>query len=629
MATDCGRSGTWLLYPNAISGGGFGTSSSGTSAAGSGTSGGMTSGSASTSSSGSGTTSGTTGTSTSPGTTTGGSTGGGTTSGTTGSLCGQGLCTLPNGTCGWNTPGVGPCDIVDSASSMDCCPGLVCNSNNTCDLVVSCSSNANCAAGSFCDTGNSSCCSSPLAGSTLTVDSVSGDDATACCGIGGKGACRTLTKAMTLIDAAQAANVIIQATVNGGGGDWTPSGERYPVVLGWGVELSAPGVFFADLDPDGGGNVEILDVNFYSSSDTTGYASIVGAAGNPIGVGMNAANTLQTSDVATLAVEVGNTLYLANATVNNSYFNVNQYTSINPTSAILVQAGATLWLGQDQSATVTGTVQIGNALGQDETDGADGILCTSDYDSGTGCTVRDARLVGQSSVVMQGQRDYDIQALDFADIVLASAPLIGTPPSDVDYLSCIDLEGTQTVTAIGLFGNASISLKNGTVQCIWNNAFELQASDAGTPTLALDNMLIRDSNTGIYVLAGTATVTNSTLRRNFIGVEQASDSNGNIGAIDLSGGGNTVVCNTQREGESGEPGMDVYNDSSNPLNASNVAWDTPGPDFFDCDSAFDTCTCSLSSCILDAGSDGMDAVEDSTLRGGIITTGHTYVDAGC
>jgi hypothetical protein len=50
---------------------------------------------------------------------------------------------------------------------------------------------------------------------------------------------------MALIDAAQAQNVTINATVNGVGGDWAAK-ETYPIVLGWGVELSAPWVFFLD-----------------------------------------------------------------------------------------------------------------------------------------------------------------------------------------------------------------------------------------------------------------------------------------------------------------------------------------------------------------------------------------------
>src|SRR5262249_49806241 len=101
-------------------------------------------------------------------------------------------------------------------------------------------------------------------GGTVNVDGVTGNDVPFC-GIGANRACQTLTFAMRLIDAAQARDVTIHATVNGGGGDWT-SKETYPVTLGWGVELNAPGVFFLDPSPPRTVH-DTFDVNYYAQGD--------------------------------------------------------------------------------------------------------------------------------------------------------------------------------------------------------------------------------------------------------------------------------------------------------------------------------------------------------------------------
>ncbi len=76
---------------------------------------------------------------------------------------------------------------------------------------------------------------------------------------------------MKIIDNAQARDVTINAAVRKGN-TWNPAGEVYPIVLGWGAKLSAPGVYFYDANK----NAEIIDVAAFSKSDTIGYASLVG-----------------------------------------------------------------------------------------------------------------------------------------------------------------------------------------------------------------------------------------------------------------------------------------------------------------------------------------------------------------
>src|SRR5262249_29259604 len=138
-----------------------------------------------------------------------------------------GACLYPGGSvacgesCSGNTQtdsrtcdGGGNC--LPPTSTTDCtpyaCGPIAC--------LTSCVANTGCIRGLSCDPGTSTCCSGLGNGSPLAVDSVTGNDSTACCGLGGNTPCQTLSHAMTLIDAAQAQNVMLNATVDGGGGDW-------------------------------------------------------------------------------------------------------------------------------------------------------------------------------------------------------------------------------------------------------------------------------------------------------------------------------------------------------------------------------------------------------------------------
>jgi hypothetical protein len=529
-------------------------------------------------------------------------------------LCAPFICT-PSAclqSCGANT---------DCADGNFCCASAFCPDAGGC--FAGCRTTGDCQSGQFCEVGGGNCCPNLPNGSTLEVDAVRGSD-TGCCGYAGALPCLTLSKATELVDSAQAEKVTLVATVEGDGGDWTAPEASYPIVLGWAVKLSAPGVYF--LDPNGGHSA-VFAINFYSAADTLGYASIVGTTGSAVGVGMNATNTLQTSDGDALVVETGNTLYLANATVNGSA----SYGS----NAIEIAPGGSLWLGQDQSAGVSGTVTIGNVLGQTATDGFIGILCDSDSQS-LGCTVEDVPLqAGESSVVIQGQEGTDILAWDFSSISLAASPVFGVPPSFAGFGECAQkADGIGYGGAILLAGQVTLALENAVIQCVTGWGLYGQAGNNGNPTATVDHSIIENTDIGIYASAGTFSVTNSTIRFNFVGIRQDTDGTNN-GQIDLSDGGNTVICSSNVESSSGSnsPGIDVYNTSTANLNADNVAWDTSSPDYFDCDSAFTTCTCNRASCTLDGGSDGMDAVEDSTNLGGITATGNTLsafvLDAGC
>jgi hypothetical protein len=565
---------------------------------------------------------------------------------TTDPVCAARDCDATTGAC--NYPTAATVCVSESCTGNTQTDAVHCDGNGTCLLpakitdcspfacgatscVTKCTDNTGCIAADFCDALNGACCSGLTAGGTLNADAIAGNDATTCCSLNGKGPCQTLTQAMSLIVAAQATNVTLNATVDGGGGDWTAV-ETYPIGLGLGVELVAPGVFF--LDSNIVADVAIFDVD-------SGNASIVGSATNVVGVGMNSDDSLQTDAVSTIQVEADNTLYLANASVNGSYSVNGNFDSL---AAIGLQSNASLVLGQDQSAGVTGTVQIGNALGQQSTDGWVGIVCNSDVANSLGCTVTDAILTGQSSVILQGQEGADILAYDFSSITLASSPVIGVPPAAAGFNMCPSKPDGQSLNgyaAVLVSGMSSVTIKNATVQCIAGTAFLQEASTngtAGVPTLTIERTVIQNADVGIHASAGTTTVTKSTLNYNFIGVWQDTDFPYAV-AIDLSGGGDTVICssNVESSQKSTFPGIDVYNTNAANLKADNVAWDTAGPDYFQCDNAFASCACNNASCTTAAGGDDMDAVQGTTVLpdggigvlGSITTTGNTQSPNGC
>ena len=524
--------------------------------------------------------------------------------------------------------GAGNCN--ENPGTQSCTP-YVCGANA---CLSSCAQGSDCASGYACDLANASCCFGLVAGSTLTVDSQTGSDATACCGIGANRPCQTLAQAMRLIDSAQAANVTLVATVGGKGGDWAPANEVYPIALGWGVELSAPGVYFTDV----GGGAAVFDVKAYSASDTVGYASIVGAAGNPVSIGFDSLGN-QTTDASAIAVEDGQSLHLALAAVNGS--------AAKKSAAITVKAGAALQLGEDQAGAVTGTVTIGNDLADSKTDGFNGIVCTTA--AGAGCTVGDATLKNASSVVIEGQEGVDIDAEDGAMITLTSAPTVGIAPSASGFGNCASKPDSSVskTAAILLNGSATMTFSNGAVQCISGDGFRLRAADAlaNTPTLTVDRTTIQNTEYAIDATAGSATVESSTIQYNYNGVQQGTDGT-NIATVDLSGGGpgtNTVVCCNSAEsiygvgGQNGTPAVCVLNETTTTLNASDVNWDTNDaispppdePDLFSCNATLLTCSCENTDmiCTNGDGVDGMDAVTTST--GGITQTGAGFSAADC
>jgi hypothetical protein len=555
--------------------------------------------------------------------------------------------------------GMGNCPTPGTTN----CTPFICGASA---CLTTCSSNADCATGDNCVAAQSVCCPPLPNGGTLSVDSVQGSDSAGCCGLTGYAPCQTIGAAMKAIDAAQASNVTINASVGGAGngGDWGFANESIPITLGWGVELYAPGVNFgpewANLGFNGGSLVaysEIFDVAQYSANDTLKYASI---AGDPtaglITIGADSSNGAENCiQNAAIQVEDGARLYLANANVYSNWEYQSEqgngyWSSFSPVenAAIVVAPGGHLTLGQDESAAETGTVQIGTTSStQTKYEGWIGIACQTDGSS-LGCTIDDATLpAGTSSLVMAGMIDQDIDAEDFASITLNSAPTFGLFPSSAGFLTCTTkLESKYSEgPAILLNGFANVSLTGASITCVKGQGISMNTSPNGNgnPTLTLSGATISNTELGVYASAGSATISNSNIWYNYNGVEQDTDGT-NVASFDLSGGAsgtsNTLVCasgtesytyswnNCYIDNSCPTPAVVALNTTADTMKATNVVWDTKKPDVFSCNAALTTCTCeSAGGCTDKGGQDNMDAVYEST--GKVTTTNNTLSSANC
>jgi hypothetical protein len=328
---------------------------------------------------------------------------------------------------------------------------------------------------------------------------------------------------------------------------------------------------------------------------------------------MSADGTRQTAATSAIVVEYG-TLELQGVTVNGSLLNTTNEQAILVTSSGTLEAAGVI---------------VGNTLGSSATDGYRGIVCKS-------CVLTDREAGGTSALTIIGQEFVDLD-LEEASVTLRNGLVVGYYPQSnphPGFGACetkLDAVSSRGATAAVLInGNSSVNIQYFIAGCIDTAAMRLQASDAGSPTVTLSRADIENTDVGLIASAGTATVYYSLIRYNHIGVEQATDGTNN-GTTDLSGGSNTVICSSSSESSQDGgvvlPGIDVFNTSSAILNASNVMWDTAGPDYFTCDPAFTSCACNLTSCSTTPGSDDMDAV---TLDAGITRLdGLQIADGGC
>ncbi len=517
-------------------------------------------------------------------------------------LCGPGQsCTGSTQTNAASCDGLGNC----GASVVDCAP-FGCGSDA---CGTTCASGNDCATGALCDVASRICCGGLADAGVLAVDSVLGDDAVACCGFGDAMPCRTLSHAMSLVGAGPPSSTIIRATVNGAAsGDWSPGEEVYPIELGWGVELSAPGIFFSG--PDAGLSFVPAAI-FELSADAGGAesASIVGTEVNPVRIGMDQAGDQLLASDAILDGQ-GSTLYLANANVNGSVSNTAIYAN-----------GSTLVLGQDRSGAVVGPVQIGNDLANPQPIGGTGIDCNA-------CVLSDVPTSGGSTLVIFGQTYADLLSSGASAISLTSAPILGIAPTSLGFNTC---PSKPDQNGMLLYGTMTLTLDQATIQCMSSAGINVDDDGSGgMPSVTINQTTIQNTHYALLDTAGSVAVSKSVIRYNTLGVAQGDEVFRN-GSIDLSGGlaggRNTVACSSGIESGAGYSGVSVWNSGINALNASNVDWDTPGPDSFGCDFNLANCSCQIGDCIVAPGADGMDAVVSSS--GVLSTNGHALSPLNC
>jgi hypothetical protein len=503
----------------------------------------------------------------------------------------------------------GSCDTTGACGHPTCAVGYGCGGSPTCNTT--CASDLDCAPGGYTCSNpvNGSCCLPPVAGGIIYVDGKLGAD-TNCCDSPST-ACMTLTHAMKLVVAASATGTRLNVAWNGNPAvraDWAPAtAETYPIHLGMGVTVYAPGIFFtpdAPTPPKQGNDV--FEVFAYNAADT-GRVTI---EGDPIvdfmyigfdSTQANLTGTLIAVNSGTPAVP----LTLTNVWMNGQTEALNLGSGSNVTvgpNRVIIGSGGNL------ASPLTGISSPGSGI---YCNGAAANRATLTDDS-AGMNILQIDSQDNGHQTGAGGGGAQLKALDYCDISLTQSPIFGLPapcPNKVDG------EG------ILLNNSSTLNLKGATVQCMSDHGISLCdaqncVSNATHPTLTLDSSTIRNTGcTALKIYDGTVTVTNSTVYHSRYGILQ-----GGASTIDLSGGGNTSACNTNQEpgfcGVGGRAGMDVWNDSTNLMKAANVLFDESPPAVWSCtDVGVANCSCVSGPCNGSSGvaaPDGADVVNDST-----------------
>jgi hypothetical protein len=556
-----------------------------------------------------------------------------------------------SGVCGINGAGrcchVG-CDITDQTCRATACdssgactyPGATtacgappsCNSgllvSDYCNGAGLCQSNGGvaCPNNEFCDTVAGECCAAIASGGTVSIDNAMGSDV-GCCGYGAAGPCQTLTRAMQLINGTNNLNsgslIALLATVDGGGGDWA-NNETYPVVLSWGVTLSAAGVYFNDL----GFNAELFDVTLGSGED----------AGNPVTIGVPTVNTndqvvigsdslgTPTSDPIGVNVGANETLNILNAQVMVPHHGHPIGVGIN------VGTSATLYFDQNNTNHGPADLYLGGTVLPNGTPlPVSGVNGQGTWGYGIKCngTVTDngSTSTATSSVIAQAQ-EASIDAEDGCTLSLMNFPQFGTPSeggfSNAESVAdggagCVTYPPLDDYGVLANGNGAIVTLEGAQFTCFIRMAIKVTwTSDTGTaPAVTIgtdykgDVPLISNSGfAGIYANAGTVTVKSGTITHNANGIDMEIDGNGNSPDVNLNDGtmtnNTTVTCSSySKESGSALPGFDVFNDSAGNVAADYVNWDqwytpsgtaTATTDFFWCvgnPGNSTTCTCEV------------------------------------
>jgi hypothetical protein len=412
--------------------------------------------------------------------------------------------------------------------------------------------------------------------------------------------------------------ITLSALVDGGVGpqDWN-NRETYPVSLGWGVTLSAPGVYFAD-----GTSSEIFDIAVQPGEDAGNIVTIQGSAdGGFVVVGTDSSGNIA-ADPTAITIE-------ANAILNVNYLDVYEQTS--NTGISLSDMSSTLYLDQHCSG---GPLNLGPLAGGNL---PNGVAPSVNMGLGIDCfgTITDANSCAGNSLIGQGQL-VSLAVENEGWVNLAKAPLFGWPTAggytgaDAGCMGNPKMDGT----AVEAFGGATVSLTNATITCMDTEGVytDNPKGDPNTPVVSLTNITIRNCGyAGLSVSAGSVTVNSGTIDHNYRGIDMENDVSLDAVSVTLNDGSSsnntTISCNSNLESGGADPGIDVFNNSSGTVTADYVNWDhwydpnmdttvADSTDIFSCSGFLspNSCLCQVfdstgvGACADSAGSDGMDLV---------------------
>jgi hypothetical protein len=487
----------------------------------------------------------------------------------------------------------GACDDTGVCSVPTCNPGYGCGGGFNCK--TSCNSPADCApatAGFICsDPAGGACCLPVVPGATVYVDGLLGSKANCC--DSPTSACLTVTQAMKLIAASSATGTTLSVSWNGASGvraDWAPAGgETYPVHLGLGVTLKAPGIFFAPPPAGFGQQIDVFDVYSYGGSDTARVTIEGDPAVDYVFIGFDSLQTNLLSTGSAVNAGVGSAVPL---TLTKVWMN-------GQAEALNLGPGANVRLGPDPVIIGSGASTPNPFPGVSS--GGSGITCQGS--AAARATLQDDP-AGTQVLQIDSQAEFHFGGgamvlSDNCDVSLTQGPTFGPPPPCA--ASKLDGEG------ILLNGSSTLSLGHAAIQCLYNHGIDLGEafSGGGSPSLALDSTLIQfTGQAGLKVAGGSVgPVKNSTVYHCRFGATLAF---GATGSIDLSGGGNVVTCSTSTEsgafGQPTVPGINIWNQSADlGINAANLLWEVAPPALWSCSddpstNAVTTCTCVSGTC---------------------------------
>ncbi len=489
---------------------------------------------------------------------------------------------------------VGACDGSGGCTGIvqDCAPYACSLQAGAPACSASCSASSECDAteGAYCDGGSCQC----VPASPAYVDESVGVDGP-CCG-GASNPCRTIGHLVGAVLAgpvcaktSAAPTIELRKSGAVASGDWSSDPPGVGIALGLGVTLHAPGVQFSnsgsDLDPSFPGVPHTFSVVDYCGDGGFASATIEGDPGNPIGIGYGSGGETPKNE----GLIVAGQLTLRSARVAADVGVDVQSGGLAVFGPRLVEIGGFALDGGPD----------GGALG-----GQVGIACAGGtVQANPGASLR---ISHQSTEDLLAEDDVAGNGCDAT--LLSGGVVLG---EDLDGGQCAVVPQPDGVGIVAM--EHSTVTFSGVARCMFQDGVRLEHGvyQGGgwlyRPLVTLSGAsLYLNGCGGVDLQGGIVTATNTLFSSNHYGVlGQAEGYNPLVPLIDLSGGGNSVVCNSELVAGAcygnGVAGIGVWNAipydiTASEINASGVAWDRSPPPFYEC-------TASLSSCCLGVGCD--------------------------